>query len=235
MEGCRFSIGLRNSHDQSMRHWTLSHNSGLRRTWVNFWKPGSHNRSSRGALPADHPSHTDNSTLLRLKRAVAVMFALLPIWASCGHAPGALATLGRGKQPACCFLMRHATGGWGTLDPVDSPRTSTACSRISVAEQRNPRGRGILRSETRTRMPDTSAFAEMRKLLNRKVHRAASRGRDLPRRVHGLQRRCSGPPRSPLCMLLWKTGNTSATHSLTVNNPTACIRSPRAFAAETLH
>jgi hypothetical protein len=43
------------------------------------------------------------------------------------------------------------------------------------------------------------------------------------------------PQRSPLCMLLWKTGKTSASHSITVNNPTACIGGPRAFAAETLH
>jgi hypothetical protein len=33
----------------------------------------------------------------------------------------------------------------------------------------NPRCRGILRSERRTRMPDTSAFAEMWKLPDRKV------------------------------------------------------------------
>lgn len=33
--------------------------------------------------------------------------------------PGALAALGRAKQPATCFLNRHAIGDWGELDPTD--------------------------------------------------------------------------------------------------------------------
>jgi len=33
--------------------------------------------------------------------------------------PGALAALERAKQPATCFLARHAIGDWGELDPTD--------------------------------------------------------------------------------------------------------------------
>jgi hypothetical protein len=33
--------------------------------------------------------------------------------------PGALAALERAKQPATCFLDRHAIGDWGELDPAD--------------------------------------------------------------------------------------------------------------------
>jgi hypothetical protein len=33
--------------------------------------------------------------------------------------PGALAALERAKQPPACFLVRHATGDWGELEPSD--------------------------------------------------------------------------------------------------------------------
>ena len=42
MEGCRFSIGVRNSHDKSMR----------RPSWANSGRPGSHARSSLRAVSA---------------------------------------------------------------------------------------------------------------------------------------------------------------------------------------
>ncbi len=32
---------------------------------------------------------------------------------------GALAALERAKQPATCFLDRHAIGDWGELEPTD--------------------------------------------------------------------------------------------------------------------
>jgi hypothetical protein len=33
--------------------------------------------------------------------------------------PGALAALERAKQPATCFLERHAIGDWGELEATD--------------------------------------------------------------------------------------------------------------------
>ena len=46
------------------------------------------------------------------------MFALFPL-GQVVATPGALAALERAQQPASCFLARHATGDWGTLDPED--------------------------------------------------------------------------------------------------------------------
>jgi hypothetical protein len=46
------------------------------------------------------------------------MFALFPL-GQIVATPGALAALERAKQPATCFLVRHATGDWGTLAPED--------------------------------------------------------------------------------------------------------------------
>lgn len=46
------------------------------------------------------------------------MFALFPL-GQVVATPGALAALERTKQPASCFLARHATGDWGTLEPED--------------------------------------------------------------------------------------------------------------------
>ena len=46
------------------------------------------------------------------------MFALFPL-GQVVATPGALAALERAKQPASCFLARHATGDWGTLGPED--------------------------------------------------------------------------------------------------------------------
>jgi len=46
------------------------------------------------------------------------MFPLFPL-GQIAATPGALAALERAKQPASCFLARHATGDWGTLDPED--------------------------------------------------------------------------------------------------------------------
>jgi hypothetical protein len=46
------------------------------------------------------------------------MFELFPL----GHivaTPGALVALERAKQPATCFLDRHAIGDWGELEPAD--------------------------------------------------------------------------------------------------------------------
>ena len=40
-------------------------------------------------------------------------------WASCRHAWSVSGTREERKQPASCFLARHATGDWGTLDPDD--------------------------------------------------------------------------------------------------------------------
>ncbi len=56
------------------------------------------------------------------------MFALFPL-GQIVATPGALAALERAKQPASCFLVRHATGDWGTLAPED------VGSRVSVTEQ----------------------------------------------------------------------------------------------------
>jgi len=46
------------------------------------------------------------------------MVALFPL-GQIVATPGALAALERAKQPATCFLDRHATGDWGALDPTD--------------------------------------------------------------------------------------------------------------------
>jgi len=65
--------------------------------------------------------------------------------------------------------VRHATGDRETLEPVDVAENEYSMVHGYRLLSGATPGRGILRSETRTRMPDTSAFAEMRKLLNRKV------------------------------------------------------------------
>lgn len=46
------------------------------------------------------------------------MFSLFPL-GQVVATPGALAALERAKRPASCFLARHATGDWGTLDAED--------------------------------------------------------------------------------------------------------------------
>jgi hypothetical protein len=51
------------------------------------------------------------------------MVALFPL-GQIVATPGALAALGRAKQPPTCFLARHAIGDWGELEP--SQRMSTA-------------------------------------------------------------------------------------------------------------
>jgi hypothetical protein len=46
------------------------------------------------------------------------MFALFPL-GQVVATPGALAAIERAKQPASCFLARHAIGDWGVLEPAD--------------------------------------------------------------------------------------------------------------------
>ena len=46
------------------------------------------------------------------------MVALFPL-GQVVATPGALAALERAKQPATCFLDRHAIGDWGELDQSD--------------------------------------------------------------------------------------------------------------------
>ena len=46
------------------------------------------------------------------------MVALFPL-GQIVASPGALAALGRAKQPPTCFLARHAIGDWGELEPTD--------------------------------------------------------------------------------------------------------------------
>jgi hypothetical protein len=53
-----------------------------------------------------------------LKRGVTVMSELFPL-GQIVATTGALAALERAKQPATCFLDRHAIGDWGELEPTD--------------------------------------------------------------------------------------------------------------------
>jgi hypothetical protein len=46
------------------------------------------------------------------------MFPLFPLGRIVAT-PGALAALERAKQPAACFVSRHAIGDWGELEPTD--------------------------------------------------------------------------------------------------------------------
>jgi hypothetical protein len=46
------------------------------------------------------------------------MFPLFPLGRIVAT-PGALAALERAKQPAACFVSRHASGDWGELEPTD--------------------------------------------------------------------------------------------------------------------
>jgi len=78
------------------------------------------------------------------------MFAFFPLGQVVATS-GALAALERAREPADCFLARHATGDWGTLDPEDvAAERVQHGSRVSVAEQPNRRC-SFLRSDTRTR------------------------------------------------------------------------------------
>jgi hypothetical protein len=66
------------------------------------------------------------------------MFALFPR----GHivaTPGALAALGRAKQPPTGFLARHVIGDWGELEPTDVAENEYS-SWVSIAEQLQDRG-----------------------------------------------------------------------------------------------
>jgi hypothetical protein len=47
------------------------------------------------------------------------MFPLFPLGRIVAT-PGALAALERAKQPAACFVSRHAIGDWGELEPSDA-------------------------------------------------------------------------------------------------------------------
>jgi hypothetical protein len=47
------------------------------------------------------------------------MFPLFPLGRIVAT-PGALAALERAKQPAACFVSRHAIGDWGELEPRDA-------------------------------------------------------------------------------------------------------------------
>ena len=55
------------------------------------------------------------------------MFPLFPLGRIVAT-PRALAALERAKQPAACFVSRHAIGDWGELEPTD-----VAESEYSVA------------------------------------------------------------------------------------------------------
>jgi hypothetical protein len=53
-----------------------------------------------------------------MERGIVIMFTLFPL-GQIVATPGALAALERAKQPAACFLARHAIGDSGELDQSD--------------------------------------------------------------------------------------------------------------------